>query len=170
MAKANGDARNHVMWRGSPVPFDRAWTVFVRWMDAIAADQAAASPRAKAIRDRPAAATDGCWTADAGFLPEPQTFSREPKTACNARFPSYGFARLVAGGPLAADILKCRLKPVDPKAYAVRFNRDELARLRRVFPDGVCDWRRPGAEQTAVVPWASFGPAKAGLVFDVTGP
>jgi hypothetical protein len=168
MAEANGEARNHVMWRGNPAPFDTAWTTFVAWMDGIAADSSERSPRERAIADKPAAAVDGCWKSAAEFVAEPQTFSRAPNTICNTLLPSFGFPRLEAGGPLAADVLKCWLKPVDPKDYAVRFAPAELARLRRVFAGGVCDWSKPGAGQTTVVPWASFGPARENLVFDVT--
>ena len=98
---------------------------------------------------------------------EPQTFSRENTTTCNATFPSYAFPRYVAGGPLAANIMKCQLKPADGKDYTASFTPDEFARLKRIFPDGVCDWTKPGVAQTGVVPWASFGPAPENLVFDV---
>jgi hypothetical protein len=30
----------------------------------------------------------------------------------------------------------------------------------------VCDWSKPGVNQTPVVPWASFGPSPKNLVFD----
>jgi hypothetical protein len=72
------------------------------------------------------------------------------------------------GGPLAANIIKCQLKPVDLNDYAVSFSSAELNRLRAIFPAGVCDWSKPGVNQTGVVPWASFGPAPENLVFDVT--
>jgi hypothetical protein len=168
MAKANGDTRNHVMWRGSPVPADKAWAAFIGWVEAIHADDAAGSAREKAIRDKPAVAVDGCWKSTTDFTPEPQTFSREPGSTCNTLFPSFGAPRLVAGGPLAADVLKCQLKPVDAKDYTVAMTPAERARLRQVFPAGVCDWPTPGVGQTGVVPWASFGPAPENLLFDVT--
>jgi hypothetical protein len=168
MAKANGDTRNHVMWRGNPAPFDKAWATFIAWVEARTADPAGGSARDKTNRDRPAAAVDGCWNSAGAFTAEPQTFAREPSSACNSLYPSYGFPRLVAGGPLSADILKCQLKPVDPKDYAVHFTAEETLRLRRVFPAGVCDWSRPGQGQVALVPWASFGPAPEHLVFDRT--
>jgi hypothetical protein len=170
MAKANGDARNHVMWRGAPVPFDKAWSTLIAWQEAVRADAASGSPRDKAVRDRPAAAVDGCWKSGSVFVAEPQTFSREPGTPCNTLYPSYGFPRLMAGGPLAANVLKCQLKPVDPHDYAAPLTPAELARLRRVFPTGVCDWSKPGIGQTAVVAWASFGPAPENRVFDITHP
>ena len=54
--------------------------------------------------------------------------------------------------------MKCRLKPVDPDDYAVRLAPDEMRRLRRIFPDGVCDWTRPGVGQAAPKgTWQSFG-------------
>ena len=67
-------------------------------------------------------------------------------------------------------MLKCELKPVDVHDYAPRFAPAELARLRRIFPSGVCDWTKPGVGETTVTPWASFGPAPANLVFDITRP
>ena len=75
----------------------------------------------------------------------------------------------MAGGPLAANVLKCQLKPIAARDYA-RFSPDEFARLRRIFPTGVCDWTKPGVGQVRVVPWASFGPAPENLVFDITRP
>jgi hypothetical protein len=65
-------------------------------------------------------------------------------------------------------VLKCQLKPVEPRDYAVALTPADLSRLRRIFPAGVCDWTRPGVGQTALVPWASFGPAPENLVFDIT--
>jgi hypothetical protein len=168
MAGANGETRNHVMWRGNPVSGDTAWSAFVGWMEAIGADKAAGSPRDKTIRDRPAAVVDGCWKTPADFTPEAQTFSRAPDSVCNTLYPSFGAPRLVAGGPLAAGVLKCQLKPVDPRDYAVAMTPAQTAQLRRVFPLGVCDWPKPGVGQTPVVSWASFGPARENLVFDIT--
>jgi hypothetical protein len=57
----------------------------------------------------------------------------------------------------------------DRDDYAVPFTDAEFARLKRVFPHGVCDWSKDGVAQTGVVPWASFGPAPENLVFDITG-
>jgi hypothetical protein len=91
---------------------------------------------------------------------EPQSFSHAGAATCNTRFPSYGFPRLVAGGPLAADVLKCRLKPIASQDYAGQLTATDLQRLRRVFPQGVCDWSRSGIGHAALVRWASFGPAR----------
>jgi len=166
MAEANGDAQSHVMWRGN-VPYPAAWSMFIAWVEAVSNDRARGSAHDKIVRNKPANAVDGCWQSTTQFIAEPQTFGRAPDSTCNTLFPSYAFPRYVAGGPLAADNLKCRLQPVDRRDYAVSFTDAEFARLRSIFPDGVCDWSKKGASQTRVVPWASFGPAPENLVFDV---
>jgi hypothetical protein len=169
MILANGNADNYVMWRGNPVPFDTAWDTFIQWMEATAADNSDRSQREKTIRNKPPAAADGCGTSATQFIKEPQTFSRLPDSRCNKLFPSFAFPRYVAGGPVAANIIKCRLKPIDLHDYAVPLTPADVTRLRQIFPSGVCDWDKPGVNQTRVVPWASFGPSPDNLVFDITG-
>ncbi len=163
--RGSGDAANHVMWRG-PVQADRAWAVFADWVAAVADDAGGGSAHDKVVRHKPAAAIDGCWAPAEGaassplqFVAEPQTFSRQPNTRCNTAYPSYGFTRLVAGGPLDANVLKCQLKPIDPREYGNHFTPDELRRLRAIFPTGVCDFSKPGVRQQPIVTWNSFGPA-----------
>jgi hypothetical protein len=154
------------MWRGV-VPFNQAWTTFIDWVERVADDASPKRQREKVIADRPASAVDGCWPSASQFIAEPQVFGSTPNTTCNALFPSFAFPRFVAGGPLAADILKCRLMPVRPTDYP-DFTKADLARLKTIFPSGVCDWSKHGIGNTSVVPWASFGPAPENLVFDVT--
>jgi hypothetical protein len=172
MLRANGHRENHVSWRG-PSQGEDNWSAMLRWVEAIKADTSKASARTKMRRNKPADVVDGCWvpataTTPRQFIAEPTTFSSQPDSQCNTLYPSYASPRYVAGGPLAADIIKCTLKRIDRDDYAVSFTGAELARLRRIFPDGVCDWSRRGVEQTGVVTWASFGPSPDNLVFDVT--
>ena len=171
MQKENGRATNHLMWRGT-VPADKSWDLITRWVAAIKADPShtSASDTAweKMMRNRPSDAVDGCWTAatettPAEFIAEPQTFSRESTSRCNTLYPSYSFTRQVAGGSLDANVLKCQLTPIDPADYGTALSATDRHRLERIFPGGVCDWSKPGLNQTRVVPWASFGPAPDSL-------
>src|SRR6185369_7511238 len=59
--------------------------------------------------------------------------------------------RLVAGAPLADDIVKCRLKPIDVAGYRVAFSAAEMDELRSIFPSGVCDYSQPGVNQSQPV-------------------
>ena len=171
MRNENGRANNHLMWRGT-VPADRSWDLITRWLAAIKADTSHASAPDTAwermMRNRPADAVDGCWTAatnttPAEFIAEPQTFSRESTSRCNTLYPSYSFTRQVAGGPLDANVLKCQLRPIDAADYGTTLSATDRQRLERIFPGGVCDWSKSGVNQTRVVPWASFGPAPDSL-------
>jgi hypothetical protein len=167
LLQANGDTGNHVMWRGNPVPAETAWSTFISWVTAYKADTSSNTQRAKVIADKPAAAVDGCWSSATTFIAETQTLGNLPNTQCNTLFPSWTAPRLIAGGPTAANIPKCTLKPASGADYSVAFSPAELARLSTVFPSGVCDWTQSG-NHTGVVPNASFGPSPVNLVFDIT--
>ncbi|GAB3679575.1 DUF6351 family protein [Salinisphaera aquimarina] len=166
LLKANGDTENHVMWRGNPVPYDTVWSTFIAWVAADKADQADGTEREKVIRNKPADAVDGCWSDETTFIAEEQTLGTEG-SQCNDLFPSWSFPRFIAGGPLAANIMKCDLKPVSRDDYNITFTDAEWTRLQDVFPDGVCDWTQSG-NYTGVVANGSFGPSPVNLVYDIT--
>ena len=95
---------------------------------------------------------------DLCFLTGDVTFATAVKdmALCDAdpRLPKHSSPRQVAGGPLAENILKCQLKPFNAADYApVVFSSSQLARLQATFPDGVCDWSKPGVgQQEAISP------------------
>jgi Tannase-like family of unknown function (DUF6351) len=168
LLQAAGDTKNHVMWRGNPVPAATAWTDFIQWVTAYKADTGTGTQRDKVIRARPAAVVDGCWSSPTTFITENQTLSSAPNTPCNTLFPSWTFPRQVAGGPVAANIMQCTLKPIAASDYTVTFSSAEMTRLAAIFPTGTCDWSKPGQNQTTVVPSGSFGPSPVNLVYDIT--
>jgi Tannase-like family of unknown function (DUF6351) len=163
MARMNGDADNHVMWRGNPVPAGAAWDTFIQWVSSYKADDRKGTRREKVIRNKPT--QDGCWSGN-NFVAEPQTLSSQADSMCNALFPSWRSPRLVAGGPVAANIMKCSLKQVERADYGPMTD-VQFDRLKATFPSGVCDWNRPG-NLKGVLPNGSFGPSRDRLVFDIT--
>ena len=59
--------------------------------------------------------------------------------------------RMVAGGPVTDDVVKCQLKPIADADYApAAFTTPEKVRLAAIFPEGVCDFSRPGVAQATV--------------------
>jgi hypothetical protein len=48
---------------------------------------------------------------------------------------------------VANDVLKCQLAPIDYARYRATFSPSQKERLARIFPDGVCDFAKPGVEQ-----------------------
>jgi len=124
-------------------------TLMTTWLDAIAADPAALTAD-KVARYKPADATDSCWDVSNGArYQEEATMGGAGK--CNALYPKTPAPRMVAGGPVSDDILKCQLKPVDDADYApVVFSAPEKLRLQALFPQGVCDFGKPGVGQAAL--------------------
>jgi len=163
----NGSSENFVMWRSNNAA--AAQELFDRWMDAYKRDGSTDSQRVKVLRAKPAPFVEGCYDRSTPpvFLAEPLVFTASPTSKCSALYPVYSNPRREAGGPLSANTLKCQLKPVDRKDYPVSFTDDEFARLRSIFPSGVCDFARPGAYETPVVPWASFGPSPVNAIADL---
>jgi Tannase-like family of unknown function (DUF6351) len=171
LLKYNGSAANQVMLvtasyglpqadsrtEGSPlaVVAAQALTQMDRWLTAIAADKSN-KPKAQKVADnKPADLVDACFPAKEGALVGAIEKITDP-ARCNELFPYAADARLAAGAPAADDVLKCTLKPVDPKDYAA-VSEDQLAQLRKTFPDGVCDYGKPGVGQTQkVATWAMF--------------
>ena len=76
---------------------------------------------------------------------------------CAELFPIGSDARIVAGAPLASDVLKCTLKPVDPSDFSVSLSAEQLDALQQIFGEGVCDYSRPGIGQVPLAgTWAIY--------------
>jgi hypothetical protein len=121
------------------------------WLTAIAADRRHGDGRAKMLRNRPADLRDGCWTAAGERVAEPLRW--KGTGTCDTLYPSFADTRIAAGAPLRNDVLKCQLKPLD----LTGFTADQKARLRAVFPSGVCDWSRPGVGHRGLAGvWQSY--------------
>jgi hypothetical protein len=155
---ANGDAANQAVLV-TPRPFYEGltlfdirpfpgvgWPVLVpqmdRWLTTIAADKTNLTLRAKIVGDKPAELADGCIATDGERIVEPATY--DGAGLCNRIYPNHGNPRVAAGAPIAGDILKCALKPLDPSDYPQPLKPDQINRLQATFPIGVCDYSRPG--------------------------
>jgi hypothetical protein len=152
LRKANGGFDNQVIWvypRENRALAARvtgeAIDTMSKWLDAIVMDASTAPAAVKMSRAKPSTAVDGCWASDGTRIDEPATLSGPGK--CNTLYPAHSTPRLVAGAPLSDDVMKCQLKPIDPKDYNVAFSATELDQLRQIFPGGVCDYSKPGVMQ-----------------------
>jgi hypothetical protein len=135
-------------WRHTLVLMDH-------WLDDIAKDHSAASAALKTARNKPPDLVDACWTADGKMIAEGRTYIGSGQ--CNKLYPSYGDPRTAAGEPLVDDILKCALKPVNSADYLRPLSPDQFARLKAIFPNGVCNYARPGVgQQRFDAPWRSY--------------
>jgi hypothetical protein len=97
------------------------------------------------VRHKPAAAADACFDGEGKKIVEKAAPSGSG--TCSTLYPVHGEPRLVAGAPLSNDILKCQLRPLDYAQYHTTFTSTQKERLARIFPDGACDYGKPGVEQ-----------------------
>ncbi|HYI95996.1 MAG TPA: DUF6351 family protein [Bryobacteraceae bacterium] len=173
LIKANGHADNHVMlvedgktYGGfstkSPV-LRGALSYMDQWLTALLRDSSSEPKARKVVRSKPVELQDACYDSMGSRIVERQTHSGTG--ACNKLYPSHGSPYLAAGMPLANDVVKCQLKPIDEADYVVGFTPAEMERLRSIFPDGVCDYSKPGIEQRPLRgTWLSFGPSPVNRV------
>jgi hypothetical protein len=94
---------------------------------------------------RPAAAVDNCTDAQGRVVAGSHVYDRPGP--CRDLYPVFGDPRTAAGAPIVNDRLKCRLTAIRAQDYGATLTRDQLARLRRIFPDGVCNWKARGVGQ-----------------------
>ena len=75
--------------------------------------------------------------------------------------------RVVAGGPITDDVMKCQLKPLDRDSYtaviggvdtgvAIPFTDEQWAQLESLYAAGVCDYSVPGVGQQGTVAWRDY--------------
>jgi len=153
LVAANGDAGNQVMLTESDARglFDSEAPVMTyaldamdEWIGNVRRDHRPGAQHARVSRSRPKHLVDSCWTRDGERVRERQVFRGD--TRCNRLYPSYASPRIVAGGPVASNVISCRRTDPVRAAYPTMTDA-QWARLREVFADGVCDWRRPGVDQ-----------------------
>ena len=167
LKKANGTTANEVNWltprlgaTGVNIA-QLALRAHNEWLENISADATRDSYAAKVIRNKPAWVKDACWETNGTRHDE--TFTRTGPSVCNSLFPIYSTVRIEAGGTLAGDVLKCRLKPIDSGDYAVSFSAAQKARLQAIFPSGVCDWSKRGVKQRPVKAfWLDYSRSQGG--------
>ena len=144
LQRAQGSVANHAILTNPPARLDVV-RLMDQWLDAVAADESGDEPIAAISRGRPADLSDACWSAEGERLAADG--ARAESGPCNELYPQAGDPRIAAGAPLEGDILKCQLKPLDPADYGPSLTSEQLNRLRAVFPEGVCDYSKPGIGQ-----------------------
>ncbi|MBU2098883.1 MAG: hypothetical protein KKD00_08980 [Gammaproteobacteria bacterium] len=173
LERDNGHADNYVIRRhASNLSLaDENLALMNRWLDAVKADDSPGPLLDRIAANRPAELADDCFDNNGERIVEPAVFdlasvlnkTQAGQSRCNALYPPHAGLRLVAGGPLTNDIMKCALKPIDYDDYRVEFTAEEKSRLEAIFPQGVCDWEQPGQYQNSNQTWLSFGPSPVNL-------
>jgi hypothetical protein len=124
---------------------------------AVAGDGSGKPLARKIIDDRPAAVHDQCSDGVGQKLTD--------GLCPSAIVPVYGTPRTVAGDAITTDDNKCQLKPLRRGDYKVTFTDAQWAQLQATFPNGVCDFSKPGVSQQPTIPWLTYQDAKGNVIY-----
>lgn len=171
LVNAQGHHDNQSIWQLLEVPNlpsvagPEAFNEMSAWLRAIDADTRDIPIEDKIRENRPATAADACIILD----------QKSNDLGRCALFTYYADPLIASGGPESNDIIQCTLAPLPivwpadgsygplPFTPTVGPLLGEWDRLRALFPDGVCDYSRPGVDQVPVQPWTSFADGPGGV-------
>ena len=140
-----------------PAGVRQSFLMMDHWLANIEADTSVTPIEQKVINNKPADVNDACFNSagatDSDLLVDVGLDSDACLVGAIAK--NMKSPRVVSGGPLAENVFKCQLKSLDlsdADYQGIAFTPDQAARLAVVFPNGVCDWTKPGVSQTNAVP------------------
>lgn len=151
-----GHHDNQIIWftdaRGTEYnAFDQtpmALAVIDEWMDNIRRH-----PQRSISDNKPASAQDSCFDSAGQLIAAGEqvwngVLDSHEEGACTAVFPLYTTSRMVAGAPIQGNYFKCALKPVEVALADGTYgdwqpDGAQMARLKQIFADGVCDYSKP---------------------------
>ena len=86
----------------------------------------------------------------------------------------FGTPRTVAGDDIRTLANKCVLKPVDAADYAGAVSVTDpaafVAQVKEIFPQGVCDYTKPGVGTQTTQTWLRYGTATEKIIGGVPLP
>jgi hypothetical protein len=169
LIEANGDADNQVM-----LVRDNSYGLFSaddpvlvyaleqmdRWI--LEMQASGANTHEDVVAAKPEGLEDSCW--EPGRLDTAAEFEskriveqiRPDAGRCHELYPTFASPRIVAGGPLASDVITCQTTQPRRRDYpAMRDN--DWQRLLSIFPQGVCNYDRRGVDEQGMGgTWATF--------------
>lgn len=175
LVREHGTSDNQVFWEGQTpllgdVSFvDDAIRAMDDWLAVVEADDRDVPLAQKVVDAKAEAGIDHrCVAADGLDVPlevcdatvDPTIFS-SPRIEAGGGDPLVGFTD---------DRLDCELMPIEDHDYAGQsfadvFTDEEQATLREAFPDGVCDYSKPGKGFQAAVTWLTYQDASGNVVY-----
>jgi hypothetical protein len=157
LIEGQGHADNQVIWMVDE-PFDPRWSALQavdRWMKAIEQN-----PDKSIAENKPSQVEDACFNGEGKPISTGENvwdgeWNHRPVGECLALFPNFQSSRSIAGAPLTDSIFKCHLQGIEQAIEkGVYGNVDvnpETERLKKIFPDGVCDYTQGDAGKPAMI-------------------
>jgi hypothetical protein len=163
LQRDHGTVANQILWRGQ-VPLlgdanytDQSIVAMDEWLAGVEKDGRSLPLAKKILEDRPESLQDRCTDGNGHDI---------DASACDSSVQAYSDPRLEAGMPKTDDTIKCELAPLDRASYApVEFTDAEWETMKTTYPDGVCDYSKPGVDRVPTTPWQSYQDASGNVVY-----
>jgi len=154
--REHGTHGNQLIWEG-PVPLfadvqclTNSFDAMDRWLSAVEGDTSEKPLAQKILDQKPADLTDRCYDGLGNKLLD--------DLCGQAVVTTFETPRMVAGDALTTDANKCQLRPLnrDDDYGLIPFTEAQWTRMQAIFPDGVCDFSKPGVDQQPTIPWQTY--------------
>jgi hypothetical protein len=163
--REHGGHDNQLIWEGPVLIMGdtqcelNSFDAMDRWLTAIEKDKSKRPLAQKVARDKPDDLGDRCYDGNGNKVSD--------GLCGEAVVPIYGTPRTVAGDKITTDANKCQLKPLsrDDDYGPIPLTDAHFAQLQQIFPNGVCDFSKPGVDQQATVPWLTYQRANGKVVY-----
>lgn len=178
LQRDQGHTRNRVQWFGlTPLIGDLRWAneallKMDAWLSAVEKDTSGASLASKIVKRKPADLNDRCANIEGlEALKDPDGHLVCHQDLVQTALTRLSTPREQAGDDTFNDRVSCQLKPLDPADYRSEvggvplLDAAQLDRLRKVFPDGVCDYTRKGVGQQPAQTWLSYQDSAGRVVY-----
>ncbi len=151
MMYAQGHVDNHVIWMTHKphTPIPEALDALDQWLMNMRDDT-----QKDVISARPESLQDTCFDSSGKVVYEGADvwdgdWNQKSVGRCMAYYPAYKNSRMVAGDSIRGNVFKCHLQSVEQAiqkgVYAPVDMRGYSNELKRVFPEGVCDYEQQDA-------------------------
>ena len=158
-----GTHANQVLWRGQVPIFgdntfvDDSILAIDEWLALVAKDRRAIPLAKKIIEDKPETLVDRCTDGNGNEV---------SASVCDGTVVAYSDPQLEAGMPTTNDTTRCNLKPLDRSGYeGVAFTDEQWARMQEIFPEGICDFTKPGLGRHPTNVWQTYQGAKGRVIY-----
>lgn len=183
--REHGNHDNQLIWEG-PIPIlgdndcaKNSFKAMDRWLTAVEQDTSDTPLAQKLTNNKPADLKDACWSGVGikltdGLCPGVPLGDLLPILNLPALdlaiVPIYATPRMVAGDAITTDANKCQLKPLNRNDNygLIPFTDAQWAKMQEIFPNGVCDFSKPGVSQQDTIAWQTYQQADGSVIYGGT--
>jgi len=163
--REHGNHDNQLIWEGPTLIIGdtqcnlTSLMAMDRWLSAVENDTSSKTQAQKIAHDKPAGLGDECYDGNGNKVSD--------GLCPPGVVPIYGTPRTVAGDAITTDANKCQLRPLNRSGNygAIPLTDAQWTQLQSLFPNGVCDFSKPGVDQQPTIPWMTYQDAHGHVIY-----